>query len=1134
MKKRIRLLLLLALTATAGAAETPEGILKRARQLDEQGKASRAAKLYRAFLKNHPNHTQVLNAHYRLAKCLDSLGWVDESIQHLETVIKARDKRYRQRQDAFYMLGKLHASMKHYKRGAEVFERMLLEGAGLYEDEVLSLCGGYYGVLKRYDEAAAKFNLLKRRKGSRFAEQAAYKLAVLWLRAENLEFAVEAVQDLALRFPRNKQARGLMLQIADLFRKQRKFRKAAAACEQLRSRFPKSREAQASGYVLGLCYRDRKQFDKAAKTLEAVARVPAHRKTGLAAEALLQAADIYYGELAQPKKAMQRYEETAKIVRESTGERRTQILEQCYFRLAEHNFGQKRWNVALEYYLLLRKLGTRLNVLPRILKCQAEVDVGQDTGVGTESDIEMIEKKIKENPGTFIAAEGEVFLTDLELSKALNRKAGLYDIVAKYKGVLKKYSKDVLAQDSLESYVYTQLGLCYGRGETKLAQRRAIACLEKALAVDPKTPYKTEILENMARVADAGGDKQKAFEVYQRLFAMSAQRVASGEGGEPESQRMAEYLRGILSRAEQKDSIEEALAIARRITQKRGPFSEAARHALFYMGDLYYLKKDFSTAAKAYRQFIKAYGPRQNPKGEVIGAPWKPQGIDERVRQVHEASARVAHCWYMQGHTQNMVKAYEWLLANFSHQNKYVAEAHYWLALEMVKGKKGRSKENKRKMAEALWKNVVNPSFDLESRDLKRRFHFWVTDRQMQKYVKAAILKSGQASSGLGEHERAAGIFRQYLELYPELSRRRRDASTKPDPMYRTARYALGREYIALDNITKLIDCYKVYVDQMRECRFRVSALQLLGYHASRRGVSEAAIEAYATLLDEYGQNDRNAQGEIIPVPERDRTRRRRYRWDGVRMAPPKGLDLGQVRYALGFLYWKKENWGRCVKILTPFVVNPQLFENKSRPKALYMVARSYYHAHDYERGLKVLLKLLRDHPRFEAIEEAYVYAARGCAETRRWSEIPRLWKWLVRERPRSPNRPHMDLYAALATLGQGKAQEGVARLRSIANSDTYEDVKADAHYHLGTHFMSLEPPKYKTALDCLDKSLALYPRERSCLAAAKCCIELKNWKKAKALLERAIRDFPTGNRKTIEKAKRLLPEVLKQMAKQG
>ncbi|HUT02005.1 MAG TPA: tetratricopeptide repeat protein, partial [Phycisphaerae bacterium] len=480
MNKPLGLLLVLALAGAAAAAETPEETLRRAEQLQKEGKISRAVALYRSFLKAHPKHSQTLEAHYRLAKCLDALGYVDEVFGQLEIVVKSPNKRYRNRAEAFYMLGKLRASLKQYDAAAKTFEQMLAEGAGLYEDEVLSLCGGYYAVQKKYDDAAAKLNLLKRRKNSRWAEQAAYKLTVLWLRAENLDLAVEAVEDLAQRFPKNLQARSLMFQVADLFRKKRQFGKAIAACEQLKGRYPKSREAQAVGYLVGLCHRDSKRYPQAIAAFDSLARSVENRKNGMAAEGVLQSADLLYSQLGQPDKAMARYEEAAKLAKDSRGARRQEILEQCYFRLAEHHYGQKKWSVALEYYTLLRKVGTSINILPRILKCQAQLEVDLASAIKSDADVAYVKQKIEENPGTFAAAEGEVFLLDRQLHETIQRKRSAEKLIPQYKAILKKYPKTVLSQQSLESYVYAQLGQCYTRGESKEQLRQAIAMYERS------------------------------------------------------------------------------------------------------------------------------------------------------------------------------------------------------------------------------------------------------------------------------------------------------------------------------------------------------------------------------------------------------------------------------------------------------------------------------------------------------------------------------------------------------------------------------------------------------------------------------------------------------------------------------
>ena len=1124
--------------AASAPSETPEETLRRAAQLATENKTARAAEAYRDFLKLHAEHSQALEARYQLAKCLDNLGYVDEAVAELVKVTQSQNKRFRHRPDALYMLGKLYGSMKKFPEATGTFEELLKEGAGLFEDEVLSLCGGYYAIGQKCDEAAAKFNILKRRQGSRYAEQAAYKTALIWLRAEKLDLAVDAVQDLHMLFPQNTQARGLLLQVADLFRKKRMYDKAIATCQQLQSRFGQSREAEAIGYVLGLCYRDRKEYDKAVAALKNVARFPENLSIGLAAEALMLAADIYYGDMAQPDEAMGWYDEAAKLAWKGQGERKAQVLEHCYFRLAEHYYGRQKWGVALEYYSLLRKVGTKINVLPRILKCQAMLEQDLTAAVQTQEDVRYIEETIKKNPGTFAAAEGEVFLVDRRLQALLRRKRydtkTLNSLIEDYGKILARYPKKVLSEMSLESYLYAQIAQCHSHGLTKAELTKAIEMYDKALQVDPDTPYKTEILSSVAQIADAVGDRKRSREVHRRLFELAEKKVEVSADDARAREMMVDHLRAMLSQT-QADAVDESVALAHEIIRRRGRASEAARHALFYIGELYYLKKRFSDAAKAYKNFMAEYGPKTDLKGEVILAPWRPAPIDEAVLQVYEAAVRVAHCWYMQAHTQNMVAAYDWMLRNFPVGNKYVAEAAYWLALENVKGRKKEDRENRARAAQQLWTRVVHPSFDFTAPDFSRGYHPWLRDGEMAKYVKSAILKSGQFYSELGDHERAAAIFEQYLKLYPPPPQQRpRRGELLPLPkieqMHSTARYALGREYIALDDVPKLIETYRPYLDELRNDRFRISGLRILGHYALRTKAYDVAVEAMATILDEYGYNEKDADGKPVPVPRPQQLRARKYAWDGLRAEPPPGLDLGEVRFVLGYIYYEQQDWARIVKVLWDFVENPQLFTNRSRSKALYMIAQGCYKSRNYDKGLQVALKLIGDHPRFEAVEEVYVFATRGLKETRRWSAIERLYQRFVQTYPRSLHRPHMDLLAALAVLKQGRTEEGVKKLRGIAESDTYQDVKGAACFYLGEHFMAATPPDYAAAMKCLDQAVGLYPQDVSCLAAAKCCIELKRWEEAKVLLYRTTREFPGGDRKVVEEAGKLLPAVLKEL----
>ena len=1152
----------LFLAAACLAAETPEELLKQALLLEKTNDTAKAAQAFELFLQKHPDHTQALDVHYRLGRALESLGSADECIKHLLLVTKSDKKQFKSRQDAFYLLGKTYASVKHYDEALGTFEQMLADGAGLYEDEVQNLCSGYYAVKGKYDDAAAKLNILKRKKDSPLAEQAAVKLAMLWLKAEKLDLAVTAIEDLAAQYPENKSVAEMLLQLADLFRKQQKQEKAISVCEQLKARYPKSLEALAGSYVLGMCARDRKDFQKAIAVFDRIGKTPEFQKRGLSAEAVLQSADIYFSELGDMARAVERYEEAAKLARDSDSERKTEILEQCFFRIGEYYFQQKKYSLALENYMLLRQLGTHLNITGRILTCQAALDeagAGKDASYN-EEDLEAVRKKIAANPGTTIAAEGEVFLADRKLSDAVRTNKGFVTVASDYEAILKKYPKDMVSKDSLESYIWLQLGMCHaygapltlpsppggeGKGEGEYAL--AVKAFEQAIALSPDSPYKITALENIAIFAERAGDKKKSYDTYEQLWKLTATAAPLAKKDGKGASKGLDYLKAMITRADSAELTDKSIAVLKKLIEEKGQLSDEGREARFYIAELYFVKKDYAGAARAYREYIQIYGPKLDAGGDVAGGPWRPASVDAKVLQVYEAAVRVAHCWYAQGHEQNMVQAYEWLVKNMNQQNKYVAEAQYWLAMESVKGEKGQSRDAKRSAAEALWKNVVSPtlSFNDKKRLKSRQLHYWVSREPLyadvQQYVKTAMLKAGQFFSEAGEHESAAGCFAAYLEHYPiDINKHAKARGRKgkpdeiepPDERYQIARYALGREYIALGDIQKMQETYKPYVGGMRDDKFRPSALKLLAYHLGKADRYDEAIEAYATLLDEYEPlsafpHDKN---NPIALPKAERLRPAFHNWDGFRMEPPKDLDLGEIRYALGFLYWRQEQWEKVAKTLGPFLDDPGLRGNKSREKALFMAGQSSYRLYDFARGVKFIHALIREYPKFEAIEEACIHAARGYCEMENWTEVDLLYKNFVAEWPNSDRRPRMDLCAAMSLLGQGRTEVGLNKLRSLAASETYEDVRADAFYRLGCE-LGHKPEYTQAANDYLQKSVKFRASESSCLELARSCMKLQKWQQAKENLERVTHEFRTGRPAVVGEAEKLLPEVNKQLA---
>jgi tetratricopeptide (TPR) repeat protein len=1152
--KRIALILLPIWLAATALAVAPEDVIKQAQQFERDNQLAKAAESYESFLTQFADHSQVVEVRYRLAKTYDLLGKMDEMEKQLKAVTESDKKQFRNRAECYVMLAKYYATAKKFDEAAKLLEKLLAEGtAGLYEEEVLNLCAGYYAVLKKYDDAAAKFNLLRLRRDSAYAETAAYKIPILWLNAGKLDLAISSISEFAQAYPNNPNLPDLLLRSADAYRELKKYDTAASLCEQIQQRYPKSPEAQSSSVLMGLCQRDRKEYKEAVATFDKVAKSKDLRSRGIAAEAMTQAAELCFTELNDLPGAIQRYEEAAKLARESESENKSKILELCYFRLGEYHYTRKNWAAAREAYLQLRSMGSQLNVTPRIIECEQALKLGE-TGPQTidDSQVALMQEEIKKNPGTFRAAELELFLLDRKVSAISKRRGSTLEFAADYEKMLTTYKADVLAQDNLEMYILWQIGSCRESSTNVVEVQKAVAAFEKLakLDADNQAGYKLNALERLALNAERAGDKEKAVVTYRLLFDLTKDKLdpKKGEIDPLLEKRTMGYLKSLISRSDSGSMLDDAIALTKKAIEDRGPASDTAREARLYLAELYQVKRDFSLAAKAFQEFINVYAPRQNDEGDLLDGPLKATyPPDEKTAQLFEASIRLAHCWYIQQHEQNLIKTYKWIEKNFPNGNKYMAEVNYALALELNKGKDAQTKDNKRKFAETIWKTVISPSTDFDDKNFNRTLQFWVAPQDaaladQMPYVKNAMLRAGQAWSKTGDHELAAGVYTKYLQIFEgslggkvgAIKKQKKNVKVSVvDTEIEIARYALGRELIALNNIPKLAEVFKPYTSGRRDSKYRISALMLLGHHAGKSGMKEVAVEAYATILDEYGENEVNAQDDLIPVPMAERIRQQGYKWDGFRMEPPANLDLGEVRYALGFLYWKLEDFGMCAKTLAPFLTDKNLLKVKSADRALYMLGQSYYKTYVFASGYGVMLKLIELYPKFDAIEEVYVNAARGAVEAKEWNAVDRLCREFVVKWPKSDRRHRMDLYSALRTMfGKGMLDEATTQLKALAEGQTFEDVKADAWYWLARNKMADKPPKYREAFDFFEKSVSTFAREQSCLEAAQCAVKLKQWEKAKLYLDRVLNEFARGNPSVVQEARTMMPEVMKEISK--
>jgi len=1164
----------LSVGLTAMAQLSPEEALRQAAKHEKEGAFRRARAIYESFLKDHPGHIQALNVKYRLGICHDNIGETDKAVATFKEVMAAgKQRHFKHRSETAIKLAKLLGASDKHQEAVELLTAQLKEGAGLYEDEAQNLCGGYQAILGNFDEAAVMFNILQNKRGSPLAKEAAYKLAIVWMKSGKTDMAKHAVEQFASRYPAHPKTVELFCRIARHYFENKKYKSALGVCTQVKDRYSRRPEAMEAAFIIALCYREAGKIEAAIKAFDIAAKMPqAMHNTVLATEAYFEIAQLMRKNLHREQDAMEYYSRAATKARNPVTKRQKKILEYCLFNLAEYNFRKENWSSALDLYMQLRKAGSELNVLSRILHCQSKMDqYGAAALFGDDDEeIKFIKARIAANPGTLIALQAEVFLLDKRLEnetlseRATGDWAKLSQIIKEFGALLKKYPANIVKQQSLDAYIMMRMAYAYGAAsEERLGQTAAagywtkgLGLYEKALTAAPDSLFLVEMLEGVAVLGQKTGNNRKAFDAYKRLYQITGKEAAKKfDPNKPETAANKDeepghesfrYIRGLATIADTTDMVEEAIATVKDIIARNPPESEDAREARFYLAELYYMKRRYSDAAREYKTFIRQYGPPLDSNGDVIKAK-KPKGKADRrgrgkkpsgppktdpiMAKVYECGVRIAHCWYSQGHTKNMLKAYEWIIKNQSEgRNHYLGEAHYVTVLNMTKGKDNNTSEKKKEQAEAFWKRVVNPSMDWGAEEFNRGFHYWIKHPEAVPYVKTAILKSGELYGAQGRHAIAAQIFKQYLRIYsPEemISGGGKRGSKQPrfprDEMYDIASYAAGREFIQAGDFASMAEIYRPYIDGLRGVTYRPSILMLLGHYGTEGEMYKDAREAYAALLDEYGPPNPVNKKTGLPEPVKKEARlRQKSSWNGIRMQPPAKWDPGRIRYSLGYLYWKKEDWRMCRTTLYPFLTDAGLKGNESRPEALFMLGRSCYKLKDARKGTEVLGSLLYQYPKFKGNEEAFIDVMGACVKFSDWKRLDRYYALFVQRHPQSLRRPYADFYDALGKVRRGQKKEGLSKLRSVARAETYEDLKADAFYEVAVQVSGDK----KTALKLLERSIEYYPRANSLLEAGRCAVDLQQWEQARTYLDRCIREFPRSEEKVLREARVLLARV--------
>jgi tetratricopeptide (TPR) repeat protein len=1035
-------------------------------------------------------------------------------------------------------LAKLLGEAEHHEEGITILKKLLSEGAGVYEDEAQNLCAGYYAITGKPEEAGVMFNVLKNRSRSPLAEEAAYKVAIVWMKAGQTDLAQQAVEDFAARYAGNPRTVELYIRLARHLYDNKRFKSAVAMSTQVQDQYAERPEAAEAAYIIALCFRETADTERAIQALDKLgATAQRVHNNLLASEAWFELARILHEQQKKIDASMDYYRRAVEVSRGGLSVRQQQILEHSLYHLAEYEYRAERWSAALDLYIQLRETGSRINVLARILNCRSRMDEKglASLSADTEDELRFLKDRIAANAGSILALQAEVYILDARLER---HEVGpgpspmqIAPLIEEYHRLLKEYATDVLALNDMRAYIRMRIGyastlLSVINIDAKQAEallRDGLAQYEQALRESPESLFKIEIMEGVAILAARVGESQKAFKAYQTLYKLTGDHETAPRTDRTRK-RAHEYLTGMASMADTASLVQDAIVMLYEIILDGPEQDPDVREAQFHIGDMLYVKKQYSEAAREYKLYISRYGPPMDIDGNVETS-WKaPVHLTPVLERGYEAGIRIAHCWFAQGHKKKMLQAYGWVVRNQDHLNPRVAEALYYT----LSKKPQDSAQAKADVATALWTRIVNPSTDFGSKGFGKSYKRWLYHSRAVPYVKRSILRSGELYSTVGNHMRAAEVFRQYVEIY---SLDKKDPkNTRPiyerDEQYEVAEYALGRELIQTGDYETMVQIYHPYIDGLRNARFRSSILMLMGHYGTEGEHYEVARSAYAALMDEYGApNPTDEKGEPIPVPPAERLNAG-SRWNGVRRTPPEIWDPGKIRYALAYLYWKQGNWASCRLTLTPFTQDARLHAHEATPKALLMLARANIEMKDDGMATPVLERLIARHPRFTAIQEAYVDLAAAAYRTSNWKVLENCYAQFVKLQPDAQRRPYMDFYRTLSMIAKGDTETGITRLRDLADAETYQDLKADAHYHLALQSLAASAPDHLEALKHLRESIDYFPRAKPMLEAGRLAVTLKRWKDARTYLDRCIREFPQSEMPVLEEARKLLAQV--------
>jgi tetratricopeptide (TPR) repeat protein len=844
---------------------------------------------------------------------------------------------------------------------------------------------------------------------------------------------------------------------------------------------------------------------------------------------------------------MECYDKAITAAKYGLTERQQGILEQSLFFSAEIYLARQQWQAAYDLYVRLRDTGTKIQVLDRMVYCKAKMggllDAFKD--IKDEKELAFVQKRIDENPGTSEALQAEIFLIEFRQSLAqqssrrdMTKKDAtawpeLSPFVEQYEALLKKYPVDVLRQKDQGTYIKLRQAGIYLHAPAdhpdvlKLTTTGFNLC-ERVLAEAPQASFRIEAMEKLALLAQRSGRGAKAYDTYQALIAMAEADPEVAARRPPQ-----DYLDGLVGTVSNNDLAGGAIATMDRVIAGGKALTNGfVRQAYFNRAELNAMRGQYATAAVQFKEFVKLYGPPQDAKG-FVDAKWvKPISADAGYVQVCDAAQRAGQCWLADNNQTNALASYRWAAENLNHLNSRVAEAWHMVLLTGV-SVESLAPDKKEELARNLWTRIVNPSIDIGSKTFKDSYYRWIREPDAMPFVKSAILKAGQFLAERGNHKLAADIFKEYMDIYKPDGKGMKTPHTDPesgyDAQYAIASYAAGKEYLQVNERGAAVERFRVFLDHMRTSGLRIPALMAVGYYGTLTDMNEDAAAAYSALLDEYGPaNPMDPSGLPVPVSKEERLRKD-GNWDGVRKPLPANWDAGKMRYGLGFMHWKRGNWAACQAALAPFVEDPVLRKSEERAKSLFMLAQCLERQFLPTKAIKIMDTVIKEYPKFDELEAVYANAARLASSISEWAVVTDLCARYVVALPDGQRRAYMDLYAAVAQVGSGKTESGLATLRQLSEADTYADVKAGACYHLAMQILRDPKGDKAAAFALLKKSVDNHMEPMALLQAAKTACDVKDWKAAREYLDKFGNDFPTAERTQLDEAQLLRRRIVQE-----